>query len=426
MAYYSDPFIYLLFTIDPGLGCISFNALVAFIVTLAVLFAIVRRSKDWPEAIRLHVGLALLSLWLITHWIDSVISHVDRNVTAYAQIYTMFTHIIRICTDVLVITGLWRIIIRYDFLRPLKVDAFADNLFSGVLWTLATVHIALLVAATGLWLKNQNGDEDETERVARARSALEVTYITVQFCAMLVMSIYACSRATERQTGCAYYDEFGYMAHAAFALLLRSFCEIVIVGQLDRSHSDIYDPQRARDVMYGLCSIYLVLVVAFAVPEKGKEDPLVIKDHAAVEEIKRLIEERIAEVTDGGKNTAPTMSSVLNGIEENLRAQTVPADAQQEYFMKLNEIARLRKQFANWEPVYKGSNNANGQNEIIELVEKNDRKAAAEDNTQRTGVGRMMRSWQGKSNSESKPKKDVEEDEPRPQPGVWATTEDAV
>ena len=54
-------YIGLIFTIDPGLGCISFEALVAFIVTLAVVFAVVRRSKDWPEAIRLHIGLVLLS-----------------------------------------------------------------------------------------------------------------------------------------------------------------------------------------------------------------------------------------------------------------------------------------------------------------------------------------------------------------------------
>ncbi len=181
------------------------------------------------------------------------------------------------------------------------------------------------------------------------------------------------------------------MAHASFALLLRSFCEVVIVGQLDRDRSHLRNTQRARDVTYGLCSIYLAWVVAFAVPEKGIEDPLVAKDHSAVEEVKRLIEAKIAEVTEGGKNTAPTMSSVLNGIEETLKAQTVSPDAQQEYFMKLNEIARLRKQYADWEPVYKGGSNADGQNEVIELVKKNDRSAAG---AQETGVGRMLaRIW---------------------------------
>ncbi|CZR59674.1 uncharacterized protein PAC_09568 [Phialocephala subalpina] len=386
-------YIGLIFTIDPGLGCISFEALVAFIVTLAVLFAVVRRSKDWPEAIRLHIGLVLLSAWLITHWIDEVISHTDPDVTAYFQIYSMLTHFIRIVSDVLIITGLWRVIIRYDFLRPLKVDLFADTLFSSVLWVLAGIHIVLLTATTGTWLGDV--DLDKVNSVARARSAFEVTYTAVQFCAMLVMSIYACSRATERQTGCPYYNkEFTYMSHAAFALLLRSFCEVVIAGQLDRAHRHIFDTQRARDVMYGLFSIYLVWVVAFAVPEKGKEDPLVEKDCSAVAEIKRLIEEKIAEVTDGGKNTAPTMASVLNGIEATLKAQTVPAEGQQEYFMKLNEIARLRKLYGNWEPVYKGGSNTDGQNEVIQLVEKNDRSVAE---AQETGVGRMVgRLWHGR------------------------------
>ncbi|KAF8862361.1 hypothetical protein BDZ45DRAFT_799177 [Acephala macrosclerotiorum] len=387
-----DDYIGLIFTIDPGLGCISFEALVAFIATLAILFAVVRRSKDWPEALRLHIGLILLSAWLITHWIDEVISHTDPDVTSYFQIYSMLTHILRIVSDVLIITGLWRVILRYDFLRPLNVDVFADTLFSSVLWVLASIHIVLLIAVTGTWLGDV--DLDKVNNIARARSAFEVTYMAVQFCAMLVMSIYACSRATERKTGCPYYDEFGYMAHAAFALLLRSFCEVVIAGQLDQDRGKVFDTQRARDVMYGLCSIYLVWAVAFVVPEKGKEDPLVEKDRSAVAEIKRLIEEKIAEVTDGGKNTAPTMSSVLNGIETTLKAQTVPAEGQQEYFMKLNEIARLRKLYGNWEPVYKGGSNTDGQNEVIQLVEKNDRTIAE---AQETGIGRMMgRVWHGK------------------------------
>jgi hypothetical protein len=201
------------------------------------------------------------------------------------------------------------------------------------------------------------------------------------------------------------------MAHAAFALLLRSFCEIVIVGQLDRRSSDIFDSQRARDVMYGLCSIYLVWVAVYAVPEKGKEDPLVTKDTAAVEEIKRLVEGKIAEVIDGGKNTAPTMAKVLNEIETDLRAQTVPEDAQQEHVMKLNEIARLRKQYGNWEPVYKGGNNTDGQNEIIELVEQNNR--ALEEETQSSGVGRMMkRLWPEKTEKKEDKKQKVVEVEP--------------
>lgn len=201
------------------------------------------------------------------------------------------------------------------------------------------------------------------------------------------------------------------MAYEAFALFLRSFCEIIIVGQLDRRGSNIFDSQRARNVMYGLCSIYLVWAAVYVVPEKGKEDPLVTKDHAAVEEIKRLVEGKIAEVIDGGKNTAPTMAKVLNGIEADLRAQTVPEDAQQEHVMKLNEIARLRKQYANWEPVVKSGSNTDGQNDIIELVEQNDRTLEAE--TQSSGVGRIMkRLWPEKAGKKKEKKQKVVEVEP--------------
>lgn len=145
-----------------------------------------------------------MSRWLITHWTDEVISHTKPDVTSYFQIYSMLTHIIRICSDVLIITGLWRVIIRYDFLRPLKVDLFADTLFSSVLWVLAGCHIILLIVTTGTWLGDV--DLDKVNSIARARSAIEVTYMAVQFCAMCVMSIYACSRASERKTGCPYYN----------------------------------------------------------------------------------------------------------------------------------------------------------------------------------------------------------------------------
>jgi hypothetical protein len=84
------------------------------------------------------------------------------------------------------------------------VDLSADGLFAGILWVLAGVHIVLLITGTGLLLKG--GHVGGLNGVARTRSAFEVTYMAVQFCAGLVLSIYACSRATERKAGCPYYD----------------------------------------------------------------------------------------------------------------------------------------------------------------------------------------------------------------------------
>jgi hypothetical protein len=49
-------------TIDPGLGVVVFDALVAFVVVLFTCIAIARRSKHWPEAWLLLVGMLLLSM----------------------------------------------------------------------------------------------------------------------------------------------------------------------------------------------------------------------------------------------------------------------------------------------------------------------------------------------------------------------------
>jgi hypothetical protein len=48
-------------TIDPGLGVAIFDGLVAFVVVLFTCISIARRSKYWPEAWLLHVGMLLLS-----------------------------------------------------------------------------------------------------------------------------------------------------------------------------------------------------------------------------------------------------------------------------------------------------------------------------------------------------------------------------
>lgn len=238
-----------------------------------------------------------------------------------------------------------------------------------ILWIFAGVAMALLVTTTGTLLANM--DTNEVKRVARTGSALEVTYMALQFVVILAMSPHTFRSAIKPEIGCLYHEEIVYMAHAVFALLSRSFCELVIVSQLDRNRSDIFNTQRARDIMYGLFSIYLVWGIAFTVPDKSIEDPLVEKDKAAVAEIKRLVEEKIAEATNGGETIVPTIPSVLNSIEAMVKAQGIPPYAEREHFMKLEEIARLRKQYKDWEPVYKGSSNIDGQNEVIELVKKN-------------------------------------------------------
>lgn len=49
-------------TIDPGTGVAIFDGLVAVVVVSFTCISIARRSKHWPEAWFLHVGMLLLSV----------------------------------------------------------------------------------------------------------------------------------------------------------------------------------------------------------------------------------------------------------------------------------------------------------------------------------------------------------------------------
>jgi hypothetical protein len=49
-------------TIDPGLGLVVYDGIVAFVVLIFTFISILKRSKYWPQAWPLHTGMALLSL----------------------------------------------------------------------------------------------------------------------------------------------------------------------------------------------------------------------------------------------------------------------------------------------------------------------------------------------------------------------------
>lgn len=48
-------------TLDAGVGIVVYDALVAFLVIGLTMIATIRRSKDWPEARTLHIGMILMS-----------------------------------------------------------------------------------------------------------------------------------------------------------------------------------------------------------------------------------------------------------------------------------------------------------------------------------------------------------------------------
>ena len=148
---------------------------------------------------------------------------------------------------------------------------------------------------------------------------------------------------------------------ASVALLVRSFCEVVIVGQLNRWPAHIQTIDRARDVTYGLFSAVFAAYAIRIVPPNTSEDALLEKEKTAVKEVAAWVVTRLEEVTEGGKRTAPSISTLLDTLESSLGPRSNSWNPEDSSDMKREEIGRLKAIYANWEPIYKwqeGSGNS--------------------------------------------------------------------
>jgi hypothetical protein len=143
------------------------------------------------------------------------------------------------------------------------------------------------------------------------------------------------------------------------------------VGQLDRDPENIQDISRARDITYSLFSLFFVSSIAFAVPESASGDPLVDKEIAAVDEVTRWVIQKLEEVTEYGRKTAPTMSDLLQPLEDSIESRIndssyrVPRpDPKLE--MKRKEVARLKALYADWTPIYKwGGEDGDSERQVL-------------------------------------------------------------
>jgi len=148
-------------------------------------------------------------------------------------------------------------------------------------------------------------------------------------------------------------QEKAFSVIASAALLVRSFCEVVIVGQLDRWPAHIQKIDRARDVTYGLFSVVFAAYAIFMVPPNTSEDALLKKEETAVEEVAAWVVTQLEEVTESGKRTAPSISTLLDTLESSLGPRSNSWNPDDSSDMKREEIGRLKAVYANWEPIYK-------------------------------------------------------------------------
>lgn len=111
--------------------------------------------------------------------------------------------------------------------------------------------------------------------------------------------------------------------------------------------------------------MFFVGCITFAIPPKAGEDPLVKAEETAVGEVKTWIINRLREVTEYGRKTAPTIPTLLETLESSLGPRTRPVDDPYNVWdTKRKEIKRLKKLYADWEPIYKwqgeGGDRGNG------------------------------------------------------------------
>jgi len=301
------------------------------------------------------VGMLLLSIWSVLHWIDVVV-HTCRAHVAYSYILVgCFFNVIRAFSDACVLWGTWRVLIRYEHLRPNMTETVTfcwATVIGCLLWFLALYHLCLQFALAFAWLSF--ADLNIINDIAEARNGFEIAFTAVQFVSTICTVLWAWNVVYRAGMIKPYNKDTFFSLLASIPLLIRSFCEVVIVGQLDRDPADIQDIARARDITYGLFSMFFVGFIAFATPQNSSEDPLVKTEYAAVEEVTTWIIQKLERATEHGRKTAPTMSALLQPLESILELQisnsgSCPPDAK----IKRKEVNRLKALYADWQPIYK-------------------------------------------------------------------------
>jgi hypothetical protein len=103
-------------------------------------------------------------------------------------------------------------------------------------------------------------------------------------------------------------------------LIFRSFCEVVIAGEIDRTSPDpdtFVEIHRARCVIYGLASIPFAWCMTYAMGIGGKDVVTELKDEVEPE-IRQLLKDRLTLLTEDGAKTAPQLEPILLELERQV------------------------------------------------------------------------------------------------------------
>ncbi|KAF2671473.1 hypothetical protein BT63DRAFT_423675 [Microthyrium microscopicum] len=335
-----------------------FNSLAA---TCQITFTYVYftfRTKHWKEIWTLDTGLILLSIWSLWIWTDCLVRELAQTVTASYMLADSILSIFKVLSDVFMLWGIWRLIGRYRYM-----DIDAPTFLPGTIIAFIMLFLGLyqwieLLSLSLTWLSFS--DLKAIASIANARSAFDVTFTAVEFCWTTIAMIYVSSDyksyigSAENQ-----HDEYyiTYMARCLFViplLCIRSFCEVVIVGQINRNPVNLTQIYRAREVTYQLFSVAFTIMVRLLIPPRQKEeDPLAQKHREALEEMRNRIGTQMQSTTAQGNKTAPSLEEFFK--IPALLGQKNSIDNTPKFTRKTmkKELERLQLLYKGWVPVYR-------------------------------------------------------------------------
>ncbi|KAF2813599.1 uncharacterized protein BDZ99DRAFT_517848 [Mytilinidion resinicola] len=360
-------------TIDVGgTGVVAFDALGAGLVTIMTCFTIALRPKEWPQAKMIYTGMIFLCIFFILNWIDIMIRHYRTPVTYDYLLFACVNHIFRVFSDIFVLWGACRLMRRYHTLRrePYGISAvFAVLIFIGA------YQICLLFSLAFTWLGF--ADLHAINDIAKARSAFEVTFSTFMFIGTLsilgiwagfyqwtaitpfdyeVNSHFLHPLTSEPPTNLPQQWRKAALTCTLIFLALRSFTDLITIGQQNRSPAHLPTILRARDVTYGLFSLPMTICIPVAIPANKSADPLVARKDEVMSDLTTRIIRRLRVITQNCTKTAPDIDEFLEGFEDGKAARnsTFAASlAWERAYMVNDEVGRLRSVYRGWTPIQK-------------------------------------------------------------------------
>ncbi|KAK3371109.1 hypothetical protein B0T24DRAFT_721293 [Lasiosphaeria ovina] len=400
---------------DPGWGLPVWNILLLLWLAAAGCIPLGTRSRHWHALNPMHAGMFLLAIWFCLHVIDQLIHQRQATVTYGYIVFPAVYNILRTLSELLLFAGLGLGLLRCHTPDVAAADGFGPVVAATVvLWVLGMYQVGLNLSLCFAWLGFS--DVGTIDAIAAARSGFDVAYAVVYFLGVPTLAFVASDEPTVPTLELAPSDsaplarklaDVKFAFHgAAVALFLRSFCEVVIVGRLDRAPTDLQTTYVARDVCYGLWSSLCMVFLVVGSPgrsDSGGDVDLWDEDEQAgasrreaerkrvaatcqaveaalaawVVDLREALAEKLDRVTYGAALTAPPVALVLDELEAEIdKAPKDRGRASDPDFVawlsaaKHKEIGVLRERFAGWEVIDKRDNGATVPEDAVEEEEE--------------------------------------------------------